>query len=45
MPSETAAVLRDIDRHIRLANQFVEGIDSAAFQQDERTIFAVIRCP
>jgi len=44
MPSDAAALLRDIDRHIRLANQFVEGITSAAFQQDERTIFAVIRC-
>lgn len=44
MPSEAAAVLRDMDRHIRLAIQFVEELDFATFQKDERTIFAVIRC-
>ena len=44
MPSDAEAVLRDIERHIQLANQFVTGLDFEAFQNDERTIFAVIRC-
>lgn len=44
MPSEMRAFLQDIARHIRLANQFVTGLDLEAFQNDERTIFAVIRC-
>lgn len=43
MRSDTEAVLLDMDRHVRFANQFAEGLDFAAFQQDERTIFAVIR--
>lgn len=44
MPSDTAAVLRDIERHIQLANQFVAGFDYDTFQNDQRTVFAVIRC-
>jgi len=37
-------VLLDIRRHTRLAREFVAGVDFAAFQNDERTVFAVIRC-
>ena len=44
MLSDATAVLRDIERHIHLANQFVAELDFEAFQTDERTIFAVIRC-
>lgn len=44
MPFDFPAVLREIDRHIQLANQFLAGLDIEAFQNDERTIFAVIRC-
>jgi uncharacterized protein with HEPN domain len=44
MPSDTAAVLRDIERHIHLASQFVAGGDYEAFRNDTRTVFAVIRC-
>jgi uncharacterized protein with HEPN domain len=44
MPSDTEAVLRDIEHHIRLANQFVAGFDYESFQYDQRTVFAVIRC-
>jgi uncharacterized protein with HEPN domain len=44
MPSDTAAVLRDIERHIHLASGFVAGIEFEAFENDTRTVFAVIRC-
>ena len=44
MPSEAGAVLTDIERHVRFANQFVLGIDYASFEIDTRTVFAVIRC-
>jgi uncharacterized protein with HEPN domain len=44
MPSEVAAVLLDMHRHIGLAKQFVAGFDFESFRNDERTIFAVIRC-
>jgi len=44
MPSDAAAALKDMERHIHLASQFVEGIDYAAFESDTRTVFAVIRC-
>jgi uncharacterized protein with HEPN domain len=44
MPSDTAAVLRDIERHISLANEFVAGLEYEAFRNDTRTVFAVIRC-
>jgi uncharacterized protein with HEPN domain len=41
-PATTA--LRDILRHIDLANDFVAGFDRAAFDGDVRTIYAVTRC-
>jgi len=44
MPSDTAAVLRDVAHHIDLAMQFAAGIEYEAFQNDTRTVFAVIRC-
>jgi uncharacterized protein with HEPN domain len=43
MPSDNAAVLKDIEHHIVLAIQFA-GIDYEAFRNDTRTVFAVIRC-
>jgi uncharacterized protein with HEPN domain len=39
-----AAALREMERHIDLATQFVAGLDFEAFQNDTRTIYAVIRC-
>ncbi len=44
MPSNASAVLHDIERHINLADEFVAGRDREAFQNDTRTVFAVIRC-
>jgi len=44
MPSDAAAVLRDMERHMGLATQFVAGLDCEAFRHDTRTIFAVTRC-
>lgn len=46
MPSDKAvdAALRDILRHIELAQQFVAGTDRLTFQHDVRTVFAVTRC-
>jgi uncharacterized protein with HEPN domain len=44
MPSDAAAALKDMERHIHLANQFVLGMDYTAFESDTRTVFAVIRC-
>jgi uncharacterized protein with HEPN domain len=43
MPSDSTAVLKDIEHHIVLAIQFA-GIDYEAFRNDTRTVFAVIRC-
>lgn len=44
MLSKTEAVLRDIAHHIDLSTKFVTGFDYETFEDDERTIFAVIRC-
>ncbi|MGO4884991.1 MAG: DUF86 domain-containing protein [Bryobacteraceae bacterium] len=44
MPSDAAAVLRDIERHIDLADQFIADLDYEAFQADARTVYAVTRC-
>jgi uncharacterized protein with HEPN domain len=44
MPSDTLTVLRDIEQHIDRANRFVAGLNFDQFENDERTIFAVIRC-
>ena len=45
MPSDSAtAALRDIQRHIDLASQFVAGLEYEAFRDDTRTLFAVTRC-
>ena len=44
MPSDPVSVLRDIEHQIDLAFQFVAGFDSAAFQNDTRTVYAVTRC-
>ncbi len=44
MPSDPArAPLRDIRRHIDLAEAFVVGFDSATFRADLRTVYAVTR--
>ncbi len=44
MPSDAAAVLRDMERHIALATQFVARLDYEDFRNDIRTVFAVTRC-
>jgi uncharacterized protein with HEPN domain len=44
MPSSAAdTALRDILHHIELANDFVKGLNEAAFLDDVRTIYAVTR--
>jgi uncharacterized protein with HEPN domain len=43
MPSDAATALRDIERNIDLATQFVAGIDYEAFRDDTRTVYAVTR--
>jgi uncharacterized protein with HEPN domain len=40
----TLAALRDILHHIDLVKRFVEGFDRAAFVEDIRTVYAVVRC-
>ena|SRR5947209_2785863 len=45
MLSEAAtAALRDMERHIHLAMQFVAGLGYEAFRDDTRTVYAVTRC-
>jgi uncharacterized protein with HEPN domain len=44
MPSDAANALRDIERNIDLAIQFVAGVDYEAFRDDARTVYAVTRC-
>ncbi|HEX3442188.1 MAG TPA: HepT-like ribonuclease domain-containing protein [Pseudolabrys sp.] len=45
MPSDAVAVaLRDIVRHIELAEQFVHGYDWGRFHTDIKTVYAVTRC-
>lgn len=45
MPSRTTdTALRDMLRHIELAEQFTAGVDWPAFQADLRTVYAVTRC-
>jgi uncharacterized protein with HEPN domain len=46
MPSEAAIrALRNTVHHIDLATQFTTGLDYDAFHADERTVYAVTRCP
>ncbi|HEX3953213.1 MAG TPA: HepT-like ribonuclease domain-containing protein [Stellaceae bacterium] len=40
----TLSALRDIARHIDLALGFVTNLDEEAFEDDLRTVYAVIRC-
>ncbi len=45
MPSDPARTpLRDILRHIDLAEAFVAGFDAARFRDDLRAVYAVTRC-
>jgi uncharacterized protein with HEPN domain len=45
MPSSAAdAALRDILRHIDLAEQFTAGLDWPGFRDDARAVYAVTRC-
>ena len=44
MPSDVAAVLRDMSHHIDLASQFVAGMEYEDFREDARTLYAVTRC-
>jgi uncharacterized protein with HEPN domain len=45
MPSDPArAPLRDILRHIDLAEAFAAGFDASAFRDDLRAVYAVTRC-
>ena len=43
MPSDAAAILRDIAHHIDLATQFADGFAYETFQDDTRTVFSVTR--
>src|ERR1022692_2084602 len=43
MPSDAAAALRDMERHIDLATQFVAGLGYEAFRDDARPVYAVTR--
>ena len=43
MPSDAATVLLDIEHHIKLAEQFVTDLDFPEFQDDLRSLYAVIR--
>src|SRR5580658_5223439 len=38
------AALRDIDRHIDLAIEFVAGVSYETFRDDTRSVYAVTRC-
>jgi len=38
------AALRDVERHLNLATQFVAGLGYEAFRDDTRTVYAVTRC-
>jgi uncharacterized protein with HEPN domain len=42
--SSTDSALRDILRHVLLAQEFVAGMDAKSFHDDARTVLAVIRC-
>ena len=45
MPSDAVeATLRDILRHIALAEQFAVGYDWSRLHVDTKTVYAVIRC-
>jgi len=45
MRSDAAtAALRDMEHHINLATQFVQGFVYEAFRDDARTVYAVTRC-
>ncbi|MGA2217332.1 MAG: HepT-like ribonuclease domain-containing protein [Terracidiphilus sp.] len=44
MHSDALSALADIERHIELAIEFVEGLDYEAFLHDTRNVFAVTRC-
>lgn len=45
MRSDSAtAALREIEHHIDLATQFVTGLTLESFQEDTRTVYAVVRC-
>ncbi len=45
MPSDpTDIALRDILHHVDLAVNFVAGFERAAFLNDTRTVYAVVRC-
>lgn len=43
MPSDAAAPLRDIERHIDLATQFAAEFEYETLRDDTRTVYAVIR--
>ena len=48
MPSEQEAVCRwleDIRHHITMAERFAAGMNYDTFKDDERTVYAVTRCP
>jgi uncharacterized protein with HEPN domain len=45
MPSDAVELaLRDILRHIELAEQFVHGYNWSRFHTDMKTVYAVTRC-
>ena len=48
MPSDQETIrrwLNDIRHHVVMAQSFVEGMSHDAFRDDQRTVYAVTRCP
>jgi uncharacterized protein with HEPN domain len=44
LSNAASAALLDMERHIKLATEFVAGFDYEAFCDDTRTVYAVTRC-
>jgi uncharacterized protein with HEPN domain len=44
MPSRSVGPLRDIAENLKLAREFVAGMDWETLRQDRRTVYSVIRC-
>jgi uncharacterized protein with HEPN domain len=44
LPDRTRQAIQDMLDHARLALDFAQGLDAAAFKADLRTQYAVIRC-
>ena len=44
MPSELIRILKDIEHHANLVQQFIQGLNLESFSDDPKTIYAVVRC-